>query len=431
MIETILAAPVIIKVLASLALILIANSVCRHLFPSVLLGTGILAAWCGHPASAALDIAWARFSSPDNLLLMAVVLQVIYLSAQMSEAGMMRDLVEAVRLRISRRASVAALPAVIGFLPMPGGALFSAPLVESCDEEGVIPPLLKVQTNYWFRHVWEYWWPLYPGVLLALDVTGMDVWPFVLLMCPFSLFAIASGYWWLLRRIPPEKNDSPRGEDEGPAPVLLPLIAPIGIAALVYILVKVLLPGIAASNKYWPLMMGILLAMVYVQVLRRLGLRRWGGILLSRKSVIMVLLVAAVQVYGAFIEAELPDGTLLVAQMRTELGAWGIPHLLMLMILPLVAGFTTGLTIGFVGASFPIVLSLLGENPSPGVFLGGVALSYVSGFVGLILSPVHMCLVVTNEHFKTRLLSSLPGLVKPAVAMMLVGMAGHFLLQWI
>jgi integral membrane protein (TIGR00529 family) len=422
-------APVIVKVLVSLSLILVVNAFCRNLLISVAIGAATLAAWCGHSLTGGIDIAWRCFASADNLLLLVVILQVTWLSAQMSAAGVMDDLVRSVRARISRRASMAVLPAVIGLLPMPGGALFSAPLVEGCDREKTVPALLKVQTNYWFRHVWEYWWPLYPGVLLALDVTRLQVWQFVLLMFPFSFFAIGAGYFFLLRKIGNGDGEENIRENADKAPAFWPLVAPIGVVVLCYTLIQIALPQLATANKYLPLMAGILAAMLFVQFQRRLSLKAWRAVLLSRQTLMMAVLVAAVQVYGAFIESRLPDGTLLVVKMRTELAQWGIPAFLMMMVLPFVSALTTGLTLGFVGASFPIVISLMGDNPPMSAFLAGVALSYSCGFMGLILSPVHICLIVTNEHFKTRLTSSFPRLVLPAVSTVVCGVGYYFLVR--
>jgi integral membrane protein (TIGR00529 family) len=421
-IETLLAAPVIVKVLVSLILILVVHAIIKHLLAAVLFGALTLALWCGFDAATALDIAWLRFSSLDNVLLMVLILEVIWLSTLMTETGVMRDLVEAVRMRVSRRASMAALPAVIGFLPMPGGALFSAPLVDECDEGRSVPSMYKVRTNYWFRHVWEYWWPLYPGVLLALDVTGLHAWQFVLLQIPFSLVAIAAGYWFLLRKIDPEDEEAPRENRNRKPPAVLPLIAPIILVIVIYSVLQLAWPGLGDTNKYLPLIFGMTAALLFVQRQRPLGLPQWKKIIFSQKALIMVLLVAAVQIYGAYIEGRLPDGSLLVARMREELGAWGIPPQAMMMVLPFVAGFTTGLTIGFVGAGMPIVISLLGDGASMSAFLGAVSLSYISGFAGMILSPVHICLIVTNEHFKTRLLASLMGLIKPTAVVVLAAL---------
>ena len=436
--------PLILKVLLSLSLILVLHGIFRHLLAAILAGTAVLAAWCGFSAGEGFRIAWDRFASTDNLLLMVVILQVTWLSTQLSKARIMTDLVEAVRRRLPRRAAMAALPAVIGFLPMPGGALFSAPLVDRCDPEGMLDPLLKVRANYWFRHIWEYWWPLYPGVLLALDLTGLEVWQFMLLQLPFSLVAVGAGYLFILRRIAPDRGsvrdvgsggdvetargDEPKGQRE-PAPALLPLLTPILIVVAVYTIIKTTLPIVAVWHAYLPLMLGILAAALYVQVRRPLDHGAWQEILLSRKTLTMALLVAAVQVYGAFIEADLPGGMPLVAAMREELARWGIPALAMMMILPFVAGLTTGLTIGFVGASFPIVLGLAGDGGVTAAYLGTVSLAFVCGFAGMILSPVHICLIVTNEHFRTRLPASLPGLARPAAVVVLAALGLYWVLR--
>ena len=196
------AVPVLVKVLASLALILLLNRLVKELLVSVLVGTLLLGLWFGHGLPAVGAIAWERFREPDNLLLIAVLLLVIWLSSLMAEGGVMRDLVEAVRSRVPRRLAFAALPAVIGFLPMPGGALFSAPMVDSADPQRALSGLLKAQTNHWFRHIWEYWWPLYPGVILALELTRLEIWQFVLAQLPVTLIAVGSGALLLLRRIP-------------------------------------------------------------------------------------------------------------------------------------------------------------------------------------------------------------------------------------
>jgi hypothetical protein len=111
--------------------------------------------------------------------------------------------------------------------------------------------------------------------------------------------------------------------------------------------------------------------------------------------------------------------------MQAEMDAWGIPALGMIMLLPFVAGITTGICVGFVGASFPIVVSLVGDGAATADLLAAVTLAFGFGYMGMMLSPVHVCLIVTNEHFKTRLAHSLRGLVPPAVAVLLAVAAYH------
>ncbi len=433
LLDSLLHVPALLKVLVALLLILVVGRFCRHLMVAIGVATLVLALWSGHSGAAILQIGWERLASANNLMLMVVTVQVILLSSQMSQTGAADDLVKSVRARVSRHASMAVLPAVIGLLPMPGGALFSAPLVDSVDERGEVPADLKAQANHWFRHIWEYWWPLYPGVLLAVELSGLEIWQFMLLQMPLTLFAAAVGSWFLLRRM--------GGGDERPAkgtraPKFFGLILPIIVVILCYAAIRVghavvsLRSGVPLPlNKYLPMVVGLFAAIGVLQLQRPLGWRKWRRILLSRRAVLMAIIVASVRVYGAFIEAELPSGVTLVEQTRQEMAGLGLPLLPILMILPFVSGLSTGLSIGFVGASFPIVMSLIGDEPSLGVHLSTVILAYGFGFVGMLLSPVHVCLIVTSEHFKTRLLHNVAGLAKPGAAMLVIVSCAYLLVR--
>lgn len=418
------------RVLASLALILVFNRLTGSLTAGVLLGTAGLAALLGQTPAACLRIAGARLFSADNFSLMAVIFLVIWLSTQMSMSGVMRDLVEAIRQRLGKRHAMAVLPAVIGFLPMPGGAIFSAPLVESCDTEGAADPILKARINLWFRHIWEFWWPIYPGVLLAMHITGLDVWQFMLFGAPLSIVAVAGGYFFLLRKV---ECSIPAPAGRQVAKPMHKLLTPIIIIVAGYIffragygLARHWRPDMPGLNRYMPMMFGILLAMAELERRRPLALRIWRQIVFSKKTLNMALIVSAVRVYGAFIEEPLNGGVNPVALMRSEMDFWGIPMVAMAMLLPFIAGLTTGLAIGFVGASFPIVMSLLGPEPPFNMLMAATALAYAMGHMGQMLSPVHVCLAVTNEHFKTGMFHTLRGLLGPAAIVAIAALGIYY-----
>jgi len=56
----------------------------------------------------------------------------------------------------------------------------------------------------------------------------------------------------------------------------------------------------------------------------------------------------------------------------------------------------TGLTVGFVGATFPIITAMMGGHADPGAF----TFAFASGFAGVMLSPTHLCLLLTIQYFK-------------------------------
>lgn len=439
-----LAAPVLVKVLATLTLILALNRLVKELLLSVLAGTLLLGLWFGHGLPVIGGVAWRRFSEPDNILLAVVLLQVIWLSSLMAEGGVMRGLVEVVRARVSPRVAYAALPAVIGFLPMPGGAMFSAPMVDSVDREGRLGGLLKAQTNQWFRHIWEYWWPLYPGVILALELTRLEIWQFMAVQFPITLVAIGSGAL-LLRRIP--RGEGARSEGARPTAArptaarptaarqdrarFLNLVAPILTVIVAFALVQLVFPGLRRVSRYVSMAIGLCLALAVLQGQRRLPLSAWRKAIVSWRAVQITLLVLVVRVYAAVIEAPLPGGLLPVELLRQELVRFGIPDTLLIAFLPLICGFTMGSTVGLIGASFPLVLSLLGPQPGIGRLLGTTVLAYGFGFMGELLSPVHVCLVVSAEYFRARLLSAIAGLIPPALLVLTGVTVWHFALRWL
>ena len=138
-----------------------------------------LALWTDLGPGGWLNAAMSSATSLQTIGLASIVGLILVMSRLMERSGNMTRLVERFSL-LSRDARVvgAVMPALIGLLPMPGGALFSAPMVEASLHEHPVNEEQKTIINYWFRHVWEYWWPLYPGVVLAmalLDERGKPV----------------------------------------------------------------------------------------------------------------------------------------------------------------------------------------------------------------------------------------------------------------
>ena len=58
-------------------------------------------------------------------------------------------------------------------------------------------------------------------------------------------------------------------------------------------------------------------------------------------------------------------------------------------------------------------------------------LAFGFGYMGMMLSPVHVCLIVTNQHFRTQLLHSMRGLLLPAAAVLALVVAYHFAIRWV
>lgn len=409
--------PWLVKLLSSLAFILLSNRLLKSLSLAMAIGTLLLALFAGHSATGILSITCNRLFSISHLNFILVIAQLHWLSQQMAATGLMSDLVDLIQGRLTPRSSISVLPTVMGIISMPGGALFSAPLVESCDPEKKIKPELKSAINFWFRHTWEFWSPIFPGPLLAMEIAGLSTLEFFVVGFPLSLLALAAGYWFLLREIPASGGNSGKAE---PAFFrrFFYLITPILIVVGAYLLYQFLPAGLRWDNNYFPITLGAIGASLWLQHVRPLPAEQWRRIFFQKKIFTLALQMSMIRVYGTFIEANLPDGTPLVAKLSAELASYGIPIILMVMLVPFISGLATGLSVGYVGASFPIVLSLLGVNPDYSSFLATLVLAQGSGMAGMLLSPVHVCLLVSNEYFGAKLGPSLAKQVKPVLVVL-------------
>ncbi|HOY64782.1 MAG TPA: DUF401 family protein [bacterium] len=86
----------------------------------------------------------------------------------------------------------------------------------------------------------------------------------------------------------------------------------------------------------------------------------------------------------------------------------------------------------FVGASFPIVISLLPAGVMDSTErLAYFTLAYVMGYAGMMLSPVHLCLIVTKDFFKADFLKIYKQIAVPCAATLLFGLALSALYKYI
>ena len=88
-------------------------------------------------------------------------------------------------------------------------------------------------------------------------------------------------------------------------------------------------------------------------------------------------------------------------KIADELLTFHVPIVLVAAILPLIAGLVTGLAIGFVGTSFPIILALLSGLDTHVPLHAYIALAYGFGHLGQMITPIHICQIVSNQYFKT------------------------------
>ncbi|MCD6168626.1 MAG: DUF401 family protein, partial [Caldisericia bacterium] len=91
----------------------------------------------------------------------------------------------------------------------------------------------------------------------------------------------------------------------------------------------------------------------------------------------------------------------IASRVSVELTSLHVSPLILLFFLPFIVTFVTGITSTSVGISYPLIESFLFINGKLSLSLMGLA--FTGAVAGVLLSPLHLCLIVTVRYFKANL----------------------------
>jgi integral membrane protein (TIGR00529 family) len=177
----------------------------------------------------------------------------------------------------------------------------------------------------------------------------------------------------------------------------------------------------------WPLMLAVVLALgIELDIVAALVAAVGATILFNRispKTVWRVMSGTAtfrllMLVFGILVFKDLMEATGAVAAIPDTVSHLGIPPVAILFTVAFLTGLLSGMLAAFVGLSFPI---LAGYLYIPEINAGNIFFTFLSGYLGMILSPTHFCLLLTSEHFKADLGSVYRAFVIPVIFLALFG----------
>lgn len=428
--------PVIVQILVIFSAIVLATTRKAHLGLAAALGGVVFALWRGlGPAATAAAVGRELFRA-DTLLIMVLMTAIMAFSTAMKKAGAMDAFSSALRaVTPSPRSAMAVAPLLIGTLPMPGGAIMSAPLVESMDPSKSQGGDVLSAVNYWFRHSLELAWPLYPAFILTSSLSGIEAGRLILLNAYALPLLFVLGLLFVAPRGAGAEDGSARTHSAEAAarPSLGRRLAafahgvgPLAVVLGSYIALDALWRGAGSTlglgasaaalfGRYAPILAGLALGSAFLA-------RRSGGWACFKGNVNaatfkLIAVIAGIRVFSALL-----DGAGAAKAAATELTAAGIPLLAAVALLPFIAGLVTGVGFGYVGLAFPIILGMLPEGGAiPRE--AGVVFAGAFGYAGMMLSPLHVCMVVSAEHFGTGLAATIRRFALPLALFVLVASA--------
>lgn len=311
---------------------------------------------------------------------------VMCLEVELRKSGSLHGMVLTLRnIFSSNKVTLAFMPAFLGLLPSLGGARFSAPIVQEASEGIAVDDEQKSAINLWFRHIFEFSNPLMPGVILACGIANVSIGDLIDQVGWVTILCFVLG--WIFLIIPLKITDLEKATNTQHDRTIdwKSLVLAFGPIVTSFLL-------IVAFNVQAALAMGLVVVAfipLYFWFKRPISVKSVFTESLDKKLFFNVICILY------FIQLLTVIGTL--DEIVSVFNNSSLPQAVIIACLSFIFGVMTGMGQGYIAIVMPIVALMAPGN----IVLVGIAMVY--GMAGQMVTPTHLCILVTVEYFKCRL----------------------------
>lgn len=355
----------------------------------------------GHP-----EHLWDAFTSalqaPRTYDLLLALYFVVCLEIELRKSGALKGMVDYLyHLIPSKKFALALMPSFLGLLPSVGGARFSAPIVEEIAQGVTLTGETKAGINYWFRHIMEFSNPIVPGMILTSSIAHIAPGTLIVHLLWVTIAMAIIGWFTFLTpmNIPSEARLQAKDIDLNKCktdfilclvPVLLIFFLCIyfGMKASISILIAVIVlyPILLLAHRKVALK-DIIIGAFEKKLFRDVGM--------------IIYFISLLELSGA------------LTQIAQAMHTLPLPIPVVIAFVSFVIGMLTGLSQGHVPIMMPLVAAIA---PTGNLDLVGIAL--VFGVGGQMVTPTHVCLIVSLDYFKADFFKTLKPCVIAEVALL-------------
>ncbi|MBY8991107.1 MAG: DUF401 family protein [Candidatus Lokiarchaeota archaeon] len=340
-------------------------------------------------------------TNPSILTLIIIMIFIPILGGIMEESGLMMEMIQ--KMRISKKSSLMMIPALFGLLPVPGGALMSAPIVQQIDSEE--DATKKVSINVWYRHMLIMVYPLSSSLIISSFLTDINLYILVLGLFPGLIVMWLIGYITLVKNISPFTEQGERDLKRAFHNLVPILIAPI----LDFV-------GRIFFNFSVPELF-LLIGLVFsIWLALRFGKMNFSSVKTISKK--MKIWRFPLIIFSMFIFLEV----FVLSGAPEEIAVLDLSVFLLILI-----GFFLGFATGRIQLPISIVIPIyLAPITVLTMSLIDFIFIYTSISLGYLITPLHPCVAYSTEYFETDFMKVVKVLGKPIFIsfMLLLGLYG-------
>lgn len=315
---------------------------------------------------------------------------VMCLEIELRTSGALAGMVHALqKIFSSNRVTLAVMPAFLGLLPSLGGARFSAPIVEEASKGLGLTSDHQSAINFWFRHIFEFSSPIIPGMIMACNIAGVTYSEFIMHLCWLTVLMFSVGWFVLIRPIKADsikENAGSQADDEQGWQDLWLSLSPV---VLTFVLVVFF--NMNASVGMGVVTAGLFLVLHFTK--REVSLK---DVVVGAIDMKMFFNVLCILYFIQILTV-----TQVLQEIVTAFQSSPLPVPVIIACVSFIIGVLTGMSQGHVAIIMPIIAAM----QTGSLNLAGVAMAF--GVAGQMLTPTHMCLVVTVDYFKANFFKTL------------------------
>jgi integral membrane protein (TIGR00529 family) len=320
---------------------------------------------------------------------LAVLMTLIFVLAKtMQETKAIEKLINSLRTIFSKGGILGLIPAIYGLMPVPGGALFSAPMIDSEGEFYSINNNQKNFLNVWFRHIWFSIFPISSAMILicSTEFSNIDIYLLIFVNLPTFIFSIIIGNYYLKRFIKKKEISNTKTKKNYSGLIyLLPPIFPI----IFYIFLQIIdFPQIRSF------LIGIMFSIIILYLLLDINIINYLNII--KKSITLKMAIA---IFGIIIFRSIFELTGASNNIANIIMSFPFPPVIIIIFIPIILGILTGYNLGAVALSYPLVEPFFQYTDIN--IIGLTSIIFISSLVGYLISPIHLCNVLSSEYLKT------------------------------
>jgi integral membrane protein (TIGR00529 family) len=314
--------------------------------------------------------------NPEIELLAIAVGLIPLIGGSLQVSKLLNDLVE--NLQVRRQVFLGFSPALMGLLPIPGGALLSAPMLIRAGDD--ISNEHYAAINVWFRHILILIYPL-GGLLPCSKMANLNIYKVILFILPFFVILFLLGYFFFLYKI---KGEMPKPQDFNFKKLLVPLLIILSAP-----FIHIILSNNGVMDEI-SLLIGISFSLIVTVTIVKLRFPDFKMIITKMKPWKYFLIIIGVFLFLHVFEA---------SSASQEIAKIGFSKSFLIIFIGAFLAIVTGRVQLPISILIPIFIASYGAAQLDALTF---AIMYVAVYIGYMISPVHPCVSVSLEFFDAK-----------------------------